>query len=163
MKQFVFAIALVALFVSCSDENITSSVSQKTDNSFQSLCSFEGTEWKLSAFVDVVNGTTYIPKGLEDLPSLDYCLFFAGVDETTGEGVVRIMPSSCGYSNSYVVDCSSSAISITPYWQSTSYGEPDSKLFIDAIKDAETFTMSVDTLKLFYNNGKNYLLFKNIR
>ena len=158
MKKFILAIALAVLFVACSDNNITTSpedTSQKGGDVLQSDCSLELTFWKLTAFVDIVNGTTYVPENWNPKEiGKDYILTFTSEDMFRGHGFHSALAGQ------WSVDCTD--LSINMFNNIIYYGEGDDLLYAEAIFAAETFTQSANTLKLFYDGGKKYLLFESL-
>ena len=165
---FFATIGLITIAItSCSDNGIVPTSSPKGGNgnqqsgdlfqeedTLQVSYSLNKTEWKLVAFVDVANNTTKIPEHLDSF-DVNYTLSF-GIIEFKGISYLN------GFWGNYTADYNDCSISITNFNLTYIYEFYDAKLYWDAVSIAETFTLTVDTLKLFYNNGDNYLLFSKI-
>ena len=142
----------------------------------------EGTAWKLLYFVDVENNTKRDPEyhkvymmgdSLEVKPhKLDFTLAFNCDSiysiEYMRETPFRLSGASirnylmCNEEDELFIDYNSNILTAR-MWQTLVYGETnDGKLYLNIFvgKHSFPFELSADTLKLFYNDKKNCLIFR---
>jgi len=152
LKLVAIPIIALCIVVACSDNPTTQTTATKGGNTFQSQCDFENTRWKLVSFVDVLNATDSVPANLNHIPSYSYTIRFIGVSSFLGAGIMGSFPPT-----KYEVDCNNYTISIAPLFDDCCLENAGD--FYQTLLEVEEFYMDSDTLKLFYNNGNNYLLF----
>ena len=153
----------------CSDDGITTTPlplengSENTQNSgdvlqdndtLQENYSLDGTKWRLAKFVNTVYDAEKIPENLYDFEE-HYTLSF---DANKFNGISYFN----GFWGDYTADYSDCSIDITNFSLTYIYEFYDGRLYWDAVSAAKSFTITANTLKLFYNDNNNYLLFNKI-
>jgi hypothetical protein len=140
------------------------------------LMPLEGTTWKLAGFVDAETGvlTEVVPrKGhldietatLTDGDPMDcekcYKLTFVTDVEARGWSVLNGLYIS--FLEPIQISSTNISFSEKPISGGTKIGEPLTPTrYTDALHDLTSYICYNDELKLFYNNNRNYLLFKLI-
>jgi hypothetical protein len=110
--------------------------------------SLKGTKWQMECFVDTQTGST-----IEAEPKCDMCYYFIFDTDNTASGRTVI-------NDLYV--------SLNPvFMKSFSKGDDSENgtaaLFYEAIGTVDSYNIENNTMKFFYNDNKNYLLFKLIK
>jgi hypothetical protein len=141
MKCFKYVLILVFISHSWSCKN--------TDEPTK-IAPLKGTEWKLVGIVDVATNTltTLEPEDCKD------CYTFKFVSDITAQGRAVAVPE--GIKNLY---------DFSDKFENTAMGEliNDAELYRKIINSITSFTYENEELKLFYNDNKNYLLYKLIK
>ena len=128
--------------------------------------SLAGTKWKLVGFYDTETKT------LKELEPTDcekcYVLVFYSdsigkkwgeelhVNDTTLGGYAYVRPCH----GHYEIDYSTSKLEIKFWSKQTMFDLLDGNLYIETMNKVQSFLFSGEELKLYYNDRKNYLLFK---
>jgi hypothetical protein len=131
--KFAIILLLAANF-SCGKE-------EKNENALK------GTKWQMVCFVDTQTGST-----IEAEPKCDRCYYFIFDTDSTASGHTLI-------NDLYV--------SLNPVFMKSVSEAYDSDngtaaLFYEAIETVNSYNIENNTIKFFYNNKQNYLLFKLI-
>jgi hypothetical protein len=150
MKTKIIKIAAVLLIlagiVSCGKED---NENCSCDNGSNELIVLESTGWKLTGITDVETGMIMElePKDCSN------CYTFYFDTECTARGysvantiLLRLSPQV--------------SMGVATELYDSDIG--DVQLFYDAIKTVISYTVTNDELKLYYNEGKNYLLYKKM-
>jgi hypothetical protein len=110
-----------------------------------------GTIWKLEGFVDVGTGNLKVAE-----PNDPKCYILTFDTDSTISGT----SSTNGVSGIYSVNYEKSTLCFIAYG-GTKRGEVhDGYLFVNSFRAVQSFSLSDTALRLYYNDGKNYLLFK---
>ena len=115
------------------------------------------TDWRLTSFMDVENGEIHMPDTMiPGDPKKKFVLTFNKDYELGG------FSSSNRLIGRYILDEKNSNIHIIIWTQTFVCETPDGDLYIDALNGVQLqlFSFHENELKLFYNNGKNCLIFK---
>ena len=111
----------------------------------------KGTTWKLSGFMDVETGNLKVAK-----PNDPRCYILTFDTDSTFSGI----SSTNEISGGYCIDYEKSTLNITRYGGTKINELFDGKLFVNSFLSVQSFSLSGAELKLYYNNGENYLLYK---
>ena len=145
MKIIIKSILLISIFSIIAGHSCSIS-SNNTDEI--NICK----EWKLAGFGDVSSSGI---KNAEPNDEWCYVLKFKERGELAG------MTSTNSFEGTYEINYSKSIIQILIGFI-TKVGEYlDGELYIESLKNVNFFTLEKDELKLYYNDGQNYLLFKS--
>jgi len=111
MKTFkFFAVSIITalvIFAACTDDQ----PSPLPPPPPPPLCDFDSTEWKLVSYVDILNGTEFVPPNLQPNGKYDYLLIFRDtLIMGTNNSFSGFGGNSCLNGN-HTFDCSSSTIS----------------------------------------------------
>jgi hypothetical protein len=141
MKQIVFISLLLSLLCTgCRDEN----------KGWENLSSLEGTRWKLEGIVDETGAL----KVLEPKDEKCYTLIF---ESDTSYSTL----SSIGYTGRYKIDYTICSIRIFSFiGPKLPEKHKDGELYCEAFTSAQSISFEKNKLKMYYNNNKNYLLYK---
>ena len=115
--------------------------------------SLKNTKWKLVGFVDVVADTMKIAE-----PESEKCYILSFDNERTLSGV------GCAntLSGNYDINYNTNNINIL-IWNTTEINHLfDEKLYLETLNIIQSFYVQGKELKLYYNDNKNYLLYKLI-
>jgi hypothetical protein len=113
--------------------------------------SIENVKWKLVSVVDVSNNSITIPQPIED--SCFYLIF--SEDRTLYcKTTVNLL---WGH---YIIDYEQKFINITEFKGSVIDELYDGDFFVKSLYAVDSFSVLKQELKLYYNNGNNYLLFE---
>ncbi|MDR2979119.1 MAG: hypothetical protein LBV02_01555 [Bacteroidales bacterium] len=110
---------------------------------------WQGTTWKLAAYVNVGTGTEILP--LPDSTICPRCFSFTFDTDSTATGQ--------SLSNTIVVELKPRLI----IWSRTAVYDDligNTALFYAAGKSLVSFSLEGDQMKLFYNDKKDYMLFR---
>ena len=156
LLQIIFATFLLVFAVSCKDKTITKSPEAPSLND---------TWWKMLALVDKENNTSRIPEEWEGneeeyYKSNIYFLMFYNDSLSSGRAGVNYLGGK------YHIDKN-----ISNQWElfisiratSEANDTPDGWLYIDILNKVQSFAIEKtepEQLKLFYDDGKKYLLFE---
>ena len=113
------------------------------------------TNWKLVAFADVETGVTQEPQRFADK-----CYHIKFSEDTTFSG----FSSNTKIGGTYIIDKENSKIKISLFFgiiSSSIFEILDGKQYIEALNNVQSFSFQDEELKLYYNDNKNYLLFKS--
>jgi hypothetical protein len=140
LKLAALALLLAGTLVACNNE---------TDDSIK----LQGTTWKLVGFADVETGT--LRKAVpEDCKS---CYTVRFLTDTVFSGTSCTNKIDGYYHVDYGIPCSIDMV-ITLTTEVVEYF--DGELFVKNLSSVQSFSIQEDELKLYYNDKKNYLLFK---
>jgi hypothetical protein len=138
-------IVLIALFMtaSCEKPKPNNDVPQGTITT----TNFAGTSWKLVGFVNNQNNAIIV----EVEPKCDGCYTLVFDTDSTASGYsignwigLSLRPTVQMWIRPMLDDSMSSTVG----------------MFYEAMKSVESYSVENDTLKIFYNNNENYLLYK---
>ena len=137
-KLFIFLLTICLIGTACEKENK----------------SLVNTKWKLIGIVDVETGvlTELEPKKCQEC----YTLVFMTND------VLRTFSCSNRYSGQYLVDYKTNSLKIGSFIGTRANELFDGKLYIRLLESIQPFSMKKNELYLYYNDKKNYLLFKRL-
>jgi hypothetical protein len=109
--------------------------------------------WKLVAFVDVANSKSKTPA-----PEGDNCywLEFYDNDSLSGWSSTNLLFGS------YIVDSKQSSITVTELGGTKVNELFDGYLYFESLHAIESYSLSGDSLALYYNSKQNYLLFERM-
>lgn len=138
MKKTIFLLGIFTL-LACEDVDKTISDSLK------------GTTWKLVGFVDV---KIDIIKEAE--PKSDKCYVIKFNEDNTLSGI----SSTNQITGHYIVNSDSLKITIDMHTVTEINELYDGNSYLMTINSVHNFSFEEKTLKLYYNEGNNYLLFK---
>ena len=128
----------------------------ETDNiAIQGTC-LQGSTWKFVEFGDIENGTTKIPE-----PNCEECYILTFDTDTTLSTVATTARQFGGYE----ANCATNDIHIFNFG-GTKLGERDAldgRIYRETFYLVKSFSIQNNELKLFYNDNKNYLLFKLLK
>ena len=156
-----FAIISLTFTASCSDDGVIYIDNYIVKDTTQYR--LENTSWKLAYFVDIENNTKREPNNPFTNPEIYTIYFDSTMDDQIGLGENSY---SMGVIGIVYYDYSANYIDLTiKFKEMFSFGahpiDPyDDDNFYDAILNTTAFELTKNQLKLFYNNRKNYLLFK---
>jgi hypothetical protein len=165
LKITAILLILTGSLVSCGKE--------KDDNN--TLTIVAGTKWKVSGIVDVQTGilTEIIPRESffddehrvveGDTIDCDICytLVFDTDKDARGRSMYNLL--SMKFPDPIQISSTNIPFSERPLAGRTKIGEPPTPtLYVEALANLTSYTYYNDELKLFYNENKNYLLFKLI-
>ena len=150
-KKTLFWLAIAIAIVGC-------------DSSNEGGVSLEGTQWKFEGFVDTKTNVLTEPKpkdcgirGYDENNNIIkiecYTLFF----ETNTICAQTSSKSICG---DYDIDFIKHRIHIYNLFGQENGEKGNGGLYYEAILSVKSFSYKENELKLYYNDGKNYLIFK---
>ncbi len=135
----VVAALSIGLFVGCKEEE--ESINNPLKN----------TEWKLIGFVDIENNTTKAP---EPSDNICYTLAFDGTLDK-----LNLHTSTNSLTGDYTIDTERNSLFIENLYGTEINELYDGDLFMQGIKSVSHYSISSNTLKLYYNSHQNYLEF----
>lgn len=112
--------------------------------------SLQGVKWKLIGFADTQTGTLK-----EAEPVSEKCYLLTFNDDNTFEGI----SSTNQIAGTYVLEKEASSIHITKIGGTEINELFDGKLYVESLAAIQSFLVTEGTLKLYYNDQKQYLLF----
>ena len=146
MKSIIKSILLISILSIIAEYSCTNmSKEDKFANN-----NISGT-WKLVGFVDVEKGEMK-----EAEPDDEWCY----VLKFKEDGKLSGMSSTNSFEGMYEIDYSKSSINIFIALITYVNEYLDGELYMKSLKNADFFSLEKDVLKLYYNYGKNNLLFK---
>ena len=158
MKSIIKNILLINILL------IFSACSEKTDKSEEKDLLLNSA-WKLVGFVDVET-----EKMKEAEPTDEWCFIlrfkegnFTPELSNSLEGGKKLSGSSStnSFEGAYEIDESKNSINISIGLMTQVNEYLDGELYMKSLKNTDFFSLEEDELKLYYNNGQNYLLFKS--
>jgi hypothetical protein len=156
MKGNIFKIAVIMLVVtggfgSCGEKNEAN----------ESLVALEGTKWKLVGIVDETGSLKELKVGsvwdVTKVCEKCYTLVFG-----TDSSFLTFSPAN-DLGGGYIADYETHSFQVT-YFGGTKVGEnEDGRLYARLFWEGliQSFSVSKNELRLYYNDNKNYLLFKS--
>ena len=111
----------------------------------------KGTTWKLAGFMDVETGNLKVAE-----PDAPRCYILRFDTNSTFSGT----SSTNEIYGEYRIDYEKSTLNITGYGGTKINELFDGLLFVKSFMSVQSFFLSDAELRLYYDNGKNYLLFK---
>jgi heat shock protein HslJ len=142
LLKFTAVLLIVAGAFACTEKENNSDVTT----------GLKGTKWKLEGFVNVATGNLKVPEPNE--PE-SYILTFD--TDSTFSGTT----STNEVSGIYSIDYEKSILNITQCGGTEINELFDGKLFVQSFLSVQSFSLSGSELKLYYSEGKNYLLYSN--
>jgi hypothetical protein len=150
MKQILLILGIFA--VGCNNSFLLDKLDEVTpQNPIDSAATFSNTSWKLAGFMNVAAGTLTEaePKDCEEC----FTLSFETDSTFTGKSSTNELYGE------YALDYQTSTIQIINLG-GTKIGEtPDGYKYMDSLRAIHSFSITETALKLYYNNGKEYLLY----
>jgi hypothetical protein len=162
-KLFLIAALVIAFaFISCSEDNAVND-----NKNEEEIISLAGTKWKLVGFFDVEKNelTEAEPKDCEEC----YTLTFHTDTTFSGRTTTNVIGGLA--EGKYKIDYITNTLCIN-WYTTTQVGERgDGELYSQILRKQfleknQPFTIentSPKTLELYYNEGKNYLKYKEIK
>jgi hypothetical protein len=151
-KSTVGTLCIIAMFLF----TITSGCTEKGEEGEESIL---GTTWKFIGFVDV---QTDVLDEVE-LIECEKCYTLKFTEETVG-GWSILNVVSIIFFDAITISPTNVPFSQRPVVGGTKIGEPsEPTLYTNALKDLTSYIYEDEKLKLFYNEDKNYLLYKLIK
>ena len=157
MKRITLYLAALLFFTACEKK----SECEKIDTSplvTDQQATLENTKWKLEGFVDVEEGCLKRAKPWEDREKYynyekHYTLHFT-------DSVLFGVTTTNNFKATSDIDYTTYSIQIRLIF-STEVGEVgDGYQYCDILDEVQSFSLKNNELRLYYNNKKNYLLFK---
>ncbi|MDL2296496.1 META domain-containing protein [Bacteroidales bacterium OttesenSCG-928-B11] len=150
MKKYIFITAIVLLFTTCENKNECEKIDTSPIISSQQA-TLENTMWKLAGFVDMEEGCL---KRAEPNDEGCYHLNFDTDSTLTGVAASNQLMGRCE------IDYATCEIHIA-IGNVTCINELfDGNRYIADLNKIQSFSVKGDELRLYYNNKKNYLLYK---
>ncbi|MDR0542304.1 MAG: META domain-containing protein [Dysgonamonadaceae bacterium] len=139
LKLAAFALLLAGTMLACGNE---------TDDSIK----LQGTTWKLVGFADVETGTLRKAVPEDCLPC--YTITFITDTTFTGKASSNLIHGhyKIDYEMSHMQIICGTMTEVVPYF--------DEELFVETMNLVQSFALQEDEMRLYYNDRKNYLLFK---
>lgn len=132
-------IILLLIATSCKDDSVSNMPTETK---------LKGTSWKLLGFFDVEKNTLIEaePKNCEDC----YTLYFDTDSTASGKSIL----------NDIVLNINTLRVGMTYIYET----DGDGDLYTDILgEQIESYSYEKDKLKFYYNNKKNYLLYRALK
>ena len=163
MKKKFFTSTLTAFCVLCLLAGCENT--GKAGNEFvekeTSLNELQGTKWKLVGIVDAKTSNLKIlePREYEKCYTLafDNSIPYCNEDDINSFST-RSSTNELG--GCYVIDYEKQHIQVLSFGGTKINEIGDGKLFCDALRTIQSFSLQKNELRMYYNNKQNYLLFK---
>jgi len=170
LSLFVAITSLTLVLAGCNDGNGVESVDRDGDQAsvnappVDTPKSLAGTSWKLTGVLDVATGSVTPPPAVREPNEKYYTLEFKE------DGTFYTISSINSFHGAYVEEFRENEdvhkIQITDFHGTKMYGNElnlvGDELWWTSFRTINSFTLLGKELKLFYNDGKNALVFKSI-
>lgn len=150
--SLIILLSVLFIFSGCTEKD-TNVISLPTDTGGETLTKLIGTEWKLIGFAEVGSNTMKVPE-----PIQDSCYLFNFDSDTTFSGITSTNHIKGEYQYDYV----NHIIRVLKIG-GTKIGEvADGQLYFESLRIITSFSSTENYLKLYYEDGKKYLLYKRV-
>jgi hypothetical protein len=158
MKKIFLCLLTTALFFSaCEKKNDCEKINTTPIIGSQQAI-LENTKWKLVGFVDVAKGCLKRVEPTKDCGKYYNCEKFYTLHFT--DSILYGYTTMNGFNAIPNIDYTTNSIQIKIILTTEAGEMGDGYLYCDVLDEVQSFALQNNELRLFYNNKKNYLLFK---